>query len=176
MLVLFFFTQIFTSLQAGNGLLSFVIYLFIFPDDVAKFQVRGALLLKPGREPGVSLSQNPLSDEDRTKLKVNHVNHWFSDVFYTFPRWPSDGEISPVSNKYLVGVFFCLFVFWVPGGDKYLSVLAVHTAVTYSHAHSCILLASDIFYLSLNHIWIEAIWGSAFFLKSCKSNKQSSYK
>lgn len=71
----FFFTQIFTSLQAGNGLLSFVIYLFIFPDDVAKFQVRGALLLKPGREPGVSLSQNPLSDEDRTKLKVNHVNH-----------------------------------------------------------------------------------------------------
>lgn len=75
MLVLFFFTQIFTSLQAGNGLLSFVIYLSIFPDDVAKFQVRGALLLKPGREPGVSLSQNPLSDEDRTKLKVNHVNH-----------------------------------------------------------------------------------------------------
>lgn len=71
----FFFTQIFTSLQAGNGLLSFVIYLSIFPDDVAKFQVRGALLLKPGREPGVSLSQNPLSDEDRTKLKVNHVNH-----------------------------------------------------------------------------------------------------
>lgn len=71
----FFFTHIFTSLQAGNGLLSFVIYLFIFPDDVAKFQVRGALLLKPGREPGVSLSQNPLSDEDRTKLKVNHVNH-----------------------------------------------------------------------------------------------------
>ncbi|XP_039899409.1 ER membrane protein complex subunit 10 isoform X1 [Simochromis diagramma] len=38
-------------------------------DDVAKFQVRGALLLKPGREPSVSLSQNPLSDEDRTKLK-----------------------------------------------------------------------------------------------------------
>lgn len=52
----------------------FFLFLF-FSDDVAKFQVRGALLLKPGREPSVSLSQNPLSDEDRTKLKVNHVNH-----------------------------------------------------------------------------------------------------
>lgn len=51
-----------------------LLFLF-FSDDVAKFQVRGALLLKPGREPSVSLSQNPLSDEDRTKLKVNHVNH-----------------------------------------------------------------------------------------------------
>ncbi|XP_029364221.1 ER membrane protein complex subunit 10 isoform X1 [Echeneis naucrates] len=38
-------------------------------DDVAKFQVRGALVLKPGREPSVSLSQNQLSEEDRTKLK-----------------------------------------------------------------------------------------------------------
>lgn len=133
----FFFTQIFTSLQAGNGLLSFVIYLFIFPDDVAKFQVRGALLLKPGREPSVSLSQNPLSDEDRTKLKVNHVNHWFSDVFYTFPRWPSDGEISPVSNKYLVGGFFCLFVFWVPGGTstcRYLQCTLQSPILTLTHA------------------------------------------
>lgn len=51
-----------------------LLFLF-FSDDVAKFQVRGALLLKPGREPSVSLSQNPLSDEDRTKLKVNHVSH-----------------------------------------------------------------------------------------------------
>ncbi|XP_040918035.1 ER membrane protein complex subunit 10 isoform X2 [Toxotes jaculatrix] len=38
-------------------------------DDVAKFRVRGALLLKAGREPSVSLSQNQLSEEDRTKLK-----------------------------------------------------------------------------------------------------------
>ncbi|XP_041826387.1 ER membrane protein complex subunit 10 isoform X2 [Melanotaenia boesemani] len=38
-------------------------------DDVAKFQVRGALVLKAGREPGVSLTQNQLTDEDRTKLK-----------------------------------------------------------------------------------------------------------
>ncbi|XP_053299584.1 ER membrane protein complex subunit 10 isoform X2 [Pleuronectes platessa] len=38
-------------------------------DDVAKFQVRGALILKPGREPTASLSQNQLSGEDRTKLK-----------------------------------------------------------------------------------------------------------
>ncbi|XP_071323211.1 ER membrane protein complex subunit 10 isoform X2 [Trachinotus anak] len=38
-------------------------------DDVAKFQGRGALVLKPGREPSVSLSQNQLSEEDRTKLK-----------------------------------------------------------------------------------------------------------
>lgn len=58
---------------------------FFFPDDVAKFQVRGALLLKPGREPSVSLSQNPLSDEDRTKLKVNHVNHvtWIDLVMFS---------------------------------------------------------------------------------------------
>ncbi|XP_030264700.1 ER membrane protein complex subunit 10 isoform X1 [Sparus aurata] len=38
-------------------------------DDVAKFQVRGALVLKAGREPGVSLTQNQLSEEDRAKLK-----------------------------------------------------------------------------------------------------------
>ncbi|XP_041813122.1 ER membrane protein complex subunit 10 isoform X2 [Chelmon rostratus] len=38
-------------------------------DDVAKFRVRGALVLKAGREPGVSLTQNQLSEEDRTKLK-----------------------------------------------------------------------------------------------------------
>uniref|UniRef100_A0A8D3DBT7 ER membrane protein complex subunit 10 n=1 Tax=Scophthalmus maximus TaxID=52904 RepID=A0A8D3DBT7_SCOMX len=38
-------------------------------DDVAKFRVRGALLLKAGREPGVLLNQNQLSEEDRTKLK-----------------------------------------------------------------------------------------------------------
>uniref|UniRef100_A0A1A7WR10 ER membrane protein complex subunit 10 n=1 Tax=Iconisemion striatum TaxID=60296 RepID=A0A1A7WR10_9TELE len=38
-------------------------------DDTAKFLVRGALLLKTGREPSVSLSQNQLSEEDRVKLK-----------------------------------------------------------------------------------------------------------
>ncbi|XP_034448711.1 ER membrane protein complex subunit 10 isoform X2 [Hippoglossus hippoglossus] len=38
-------------------------------DDVAKFEVRGALVLKAGREPSASLSQNQLSGEDRTKLK-----------------------------------------------------------------------------------------------------------
>ncbi|XP_034046991.1 ER membrane protein complex subunit 10 isoform X2 [Thalassophryne amazonica] len=38
-------------------------------DDVAAFQVRGMLVLKAGRESSVSLSQNPLSEEDRTKLK-----------------------------------------------------------------------------------------------------------
>ncbi|KAM4597769.1 ER membrane protein complex subunit 10-like isoform 1-T1 [Polymixia lowei] len=38
-------------------------------DDVAKFRVRGALVLKAGREPSVSLSQSQLSEEDRTKLK-----------------------------------------------------------------------------------------------------------
>lgn len=113
------------------------IYLFIFPDDVAKFQVRGALLLKPGREPGVSLSQNPLSDEDRTKLKVNHVNHWFSDVFYIFPRWPSDGEISPVSNKYLVGFFFVCLFFGCRGGTstcRYLQCTLQSPILTLTHA------------------------------------------
>lgn len=52
---------------------------FLFPlsinvvsDDVAKFRVRGALMLKAGREPSVSLSQNQLSEEDRTKLKVKY--------------------------------------------------------------------------------------------------------
>ncbi|XP_054907995.1 ER membrane protein complex subunit 10 isoform X1 [Poeciliopsis prolifica] len=38
-------------------------------DDVAKFQSRGSLLLKTGREPSVSLSQNQLSEDDRSKLK-----------------------------------------------------------------------------------------------------------
>ncbi|XP_031174497.1 ER membrane protein complex subunit 10 isoform X2 [Sander lucioperca] len=38
-------------------------------DDVAKFRVRGALVLKAGREPSVSLTQSQLSEEDRTKLK-----------------------------------------------------------------------------------------------------------
>ncbi|XP_024128607.1 ER membrane protein complex subunit 10 isoform X2 [Oryzias melastigma] len=38
-------------------------------DDVAKFQLRGSLVLKTGREPSVSLNQNQLSEEDRTKLK-----------------------------------------------------------------------------------------------------------
>lgn len=41
------------------------------PDDVAKFQTRGVLLLKAGRDTSVSLSQNQLSEEDRTKLKVS---------------------------------------------------------------------------------------------------------
>uniref|UniRef100_UPI0037E988C9 ER membrane protein complex subunit 10 isoform X2 n=1 Tax=Semicossyphus pulcher TaxID=241346 RepID=UPI0037E988C9 len=38
-------------------------------DDIAKFRVRGALVLKAGREHSVSLSQNQLSEEDRNKLK-----------------------------------------------------------------------------------------------------------
>ncbi|XP_035511624.1 ER membrane protein complex subunit 10 isoform X2 [Morone saxatilis] len=38
-------------------------------DDVAKFKVRGALVLKAGREHSVSLTQNQLSEEDRSKLK-----------------------------------------------------------------------------------------------------------
>ncbi|XP_015248567.1 PREDICTED: ER membrane protein complex subunit 10 isoform X2 [Cyprinodon variegatus] len=38
-------------------------------DDVAKFQSRGSLLLKTGREPSVSLAQNQLSEDDRAKLK-----------------------------------------------------------------------------------------------------------
>ncbi|XP_054463660.1 ER membrane protein complex subunit 10 isoform X2 [Anoplopoma fimbria] len=38
-------------------------------DDVAKFRVRGALVLKAGREPSVSLTPSQLSEEDRTKLK-----------------------------------------------------------------------------------------------------------
>lgn len=76
MLVLFFFLPRFlkVSKQGRFVIICNLLFLF-FSDDVAKFQVRGALLLKPGREPSVSLSQNPLSDEDRTKLKVNHVNH-----------------------------------------------------------------------------------------------------
>uniref|UniRef100_A0A8C2Z056 ER membrane protein complex subunit 10 n=2 Tax=Cyclopterus lumpus TaxID=8103 RepID=A0A8C2Z056_CYCLU len=37
--------------------------------DVAKFRVRGALMLKAGREPSVSLTQSQLSEEDRAKLK-----------------------------------------------------------------------------------------------------------
>ncbi|XP_029292615.1 ER membrane protein complex subunit 10 isoform X2 [Cottoperca gobio] len=38
-------------------------------DDIAKFRVRGALVLKAGREPSVSLTQSQLSEEDRSKLK-----------------------------------------------------------------------------------------------------------
>ncbi|XP_068605754.1 ER membrane protein complex subunit 10 isoform X2 [Brachionichthys hirsutus] len=38
-------------------------------DEAAKFQVRGSLALKAGREPSVSLTQNQLSEEDRTKLR-----------------------------------------------------------------------------------------------------------
>ncbi|XP_037112439.1 ER membrane protein complex subunit 10 isoform X2 [Syngnathus acus] len=38
-------------------------------DDVGKFRVRGALLLKGGRDPGVTLSQNQLTQDDRVKLK-----------------------------------------------------------------------------------------------------------
>uniref|UniRef100_A0A8C6S8K6 ER membrane protein complex subunit 10 n=1 Tax=Neogobius melanostomus TaxID=47308 RepID=A0A8C6S8K6_9GOBI len=38
-------------------------------DDVTTFRVRGALILKPGREQSVSLYQNQLSEEDRIKLK-----------------------------------------------------------------------------------------------------------
>nr|XP_057904584.1 ER membrane protein complex subunit 10 isoform X2 [Doryrhamphus excisus] len=38
-------------------------------DDLAKFQVRGSLVLRAGREPGVSLSQSQLSEADRVKLK-----------------------------------------------------------------------------------------------------------
>uniref|UniRef100_M4AIF9 ER membrane protein complex subunit 10 n=1 Tax=Xiphophorus maculatus TaxID=8083 RepID=M4AIF9_XIPMA len=40
-----------------------------FELDVAKFQSRGSLLLKTGREPSVSLTQNQLSEDDRSKLK-----------------------------------------------------------------------------------------------------------
>ncbi|XP_062337490.1 ER membrane protein complex subunit 10 isoform X1 [Osmerus eperlanus] len=38
-------------------------------DDMPLFRTRGALLLKAAREPSVALSQNQLSEEDRTKLK-----------------------------------------------------------------------------------------------------------
>uniref|UniRef100_A0A3Q4BC73 ER membrane protein complex subunit 10 n=1 Tax=Mola mola TaxID=94237 RepID=A0A3Q4BC73_MOLML len=38
-------------------------------DDLAMFRARGALVMKAGREPSVSLAQNQLSEEDRTKLK-----------------------------------------------------------------------------------------------------------
>lgn len=51
--------------------LLYVVVVLLFSDDVAKFRVRGALLLKAGREPGVLLNQNQLSEEDRTKLKVS---------------------------------------------------------------------------------------------------------
>lgn len=72
----FFFLPRFLKVsKQGRFVIICNLLFLLFSDDVAKFQVRGALLLKPGREPSVSLSQNPLSDEDRTKLKVNHVNH-----------------------------------------------------------------------------------------------------
>ncbi|XP_010872411.1 ER membrane protein complex subunit 10 isoform X2 [Esox lucius] len=38
-------------------------------DDVSQFRVRGALQLRGGRETSVSLSQNQLSEEDRSTLK-----------------------------------------------------------------------------------------------------------
>ncbi|XP_068192655.1 ER membrane protein complex subunit 10 isoform X2 [Antennarius striatus] len=38
-------------------------------DDAARFQVRGSLVVKAGREPSASLIQNQLSEEDRTKLR-----------------------------------------------------------------------------------------------------------
>uniref|UniRef100_A0A3B3Z698 ER membrane protein complex subunit 10 n=1 Tax=Periophthalmus magnuspinnatus TaxID=409849 RepID=A0A3B3Z698_9GOBI len=40
-----------------------------FEVDITNFRVRGSLILKPGREQSVSLSQNQLSEEDRIKLK-----------------------------------------------------------------------------------------------------------
>jgi len=46
--------------------------------DVAKFRVRGALMLKAGREPSVSLTQSQLSEEDRAKLKVTCDTFWRS--------------------------------------------------------------------------------------------------
>ncbi|KAL0993314.1 hypothetical protein UPYG_G00106000 [Umbra pygmaea] len=38
-------------------------------DDASQFRVRGALQLRGGREPSVSLSQSQLSEEDRSTLK-----------------------------------------------------------------------------------------------------------
>ncbi|KAM9393819.1 ER membrane protein complex subunit 10 isoform 2-T2 [Pholidichthys leucotaenia] len=38
-------------------------------DDVAHFRPRGSVVLKTGREPSVSLSQNQLTEEDRVRLK-----------------------------------------------------------------------------------------------------------
>ncbi|XP_057673475.1 ER membrane protein complex subunit 10 isoform X2 [Corythoichthys intestinalis] len=38
-------------------------------DDVGRFRGRGALQLKAGKDPGVTLSQNQLSQDDRIKLK-----------------------------------------------------------------------------------------------------------
>lgn len=43
----------------------------LLSDDVANFRVRGSLVLKAGREPSVSLTQNQLPEEDRSKLKVS---------------------------------------------------------------------------------------------------------
>lgn len=40
-------------------------------DDVARWSGRGSLVLRTGREPAASLSQNQLSESDRTRLKVN---------------------------------------------------------------------------------------------------------
>lgn len=39
-------------------------------DDVPRFRLRGALQLKGGKENGVYLSQNQLSEKDRIALKV----------------------------------------------------------------------------------------------------------
>lgn len=49
---------------------SFLISTNFVSDDAAKFRTRGVLLLKAGREPSISVSQNQLSEEDRIKLKV----------------------------------------------------------------------------------------------------------
>lgn len=62
-----FINGVFTVLTAQYVVL-------LVSDDVANFRVRGALVLKAGREPSVSLSQNQLSEEDRTKLKVYYDN------------------------------------------------------------------------------------------------------
>ncbi len=45
--------------------------LFVFvSDDVPRFRLRGALQFRGGKENGVYLSQNQLSEKDRSTLKV----------------------------------------------------------------------------------------------------------
>ena len=58
----------------------------VFSDDVPLFRARGALLLKATREPSVSLSQNQLSEEDRTKLKVPFNRRIRRHVSWVFSR------------------------------------------------------------------------------------------
>lgn len=115
--VLVLFYPDFYKSPSREGLLSFVIF---FSDDVAKFQVRGALLLKPGREPSVSLSQNPLSDEDRTKLKVNHVNHvtWIDLVM--FSTHFQDGPVMERFPLFQINISleFFLFLFFLGRGGE----------------------------------------------------------